>query len=80
MHGQCERARRWASAELDGELSSFERDRDEFAQPSVSAIVNGEPLSLAGRTKPFAESLETLLEVKLQVASVLVDDEMPAPG
>jgi predicted anti-sigma-YlaC factor YlaD len=25
MHGQCERARRWASAELDGELSSFER-------------------------------------------------------
>src|SRR5689334_5535727 len=25
MHGQCERARRWASAELDGELTSFER-------------------------------------------------------
>jgi hypothetical protein len=25
MQGQCERARRWASAELDGELSSFER-------------------------------------------------------
>ena len=25
MHGQCERARRWTSAELDGELSSFER-------------------------------------------------------
>ena len=25
VHGQCERARRWASAELDGELSSFER-------------------------------------------------------
>jgi len=25
MHGQCERARRWASADLDGELSSFER-------------------------------------------------------
>lgn len=25
MEGQCERARRWASAELDDELSSFER-------------------------------------------------------
>jgi hypothetical protein len=25
MQGQCERARRWTSAELDGELSSFER-------------------------------------------------------
>ncbi|HSC48730.1 MAG TPA: zf-HC2 domain-containing protein [Gaiellaceae bacterium] len=25
MQGQCERARRWASADLDGELSSFER-------------------------------------------------------
>jgi predicted anti-sigma-YlaC factor YlaD len=25
MHGHCERARQWASLELDGELSSFER-------------------------------------------------------
>ncbi|MGZ4256648.1 MAG: zf-HC2 domain-containing protein [Gaiellaceae bacterium] len=25
MHGHCERARQWASASVDGELSSFER-------------------------------------------------------
>ena len=25
MSGECERARQWASTELDGELSSFER-------------------------------------------------------
>jgi hypothetical protein len=25
MHGECERAREWASFELDGELSAFER-------------------------------------------------------
>src|SRR5438046_10589321 len=25
MHGKCDRARQWASLELDGELSSFER-------------------------------------------------------
>jgi predicted anti-sigma-YlaC factor YlaD len=25
MHGHCERARQWASADVDGELSTFER-------------------------------------------------------
>ena len=25
MSGECERARQWASTEIDGELSSFER-------------------------------------------------------
>ncbi|MGE5285194.1 MAG: DUF748 domain-containing protein [Actinomycetota bacterium] len=34
-----------------------------YVQPSFAAVVNGEPVALKGRTKPFSESLETTFDV-----------------
>jgi predicted anti-sigma-YlaC factor YlaD len=48
MQGQCERARRWASAELDGELSSFER-----------ALLH-DHLDRCGECRTFADSVTGL--------------------
>ncbi|MUM78656.1 DUF748 domain-containing protein [Pseudodesulfovibrio sp. F-1] len=39
--------------------SSFEALRGEFTQPSCSAVVNGDPVTLEGRTLPFHDSLHT---------------------
>lgn len=39
---------------------------DVFVQPSLSARLNGDPLLLNARTKPFAESHETVLDVALK--------------
>jgi uncharacterized protein involved in outer membrane biogenesis len=38
---------------------------DRYVQPSFSAVVNGEPVAFKGKTKPFAESLETTFDVKI---------------
>ena len=38
---------------------------DRYVQPSFSAVVNGEPVALKGKTKPFAESLETTFDVNI---------------
>jgi predicted anti-sigma-YlaC factor YlaD len=57
MHGKCDRARQWASLELDGELSSFERALLEShleACPSCAefrAEING--LTSALRAAPY---------------------------
>ena len=42
-------------------LSSLDDDRNEYAEPALSAVVNGQPLDLKGRSKPFASSLDTSL-------------------
>ena len=39
---------------------------DVFVQPSLSAKLNGDALLLNARTKPFAESQETILDVSLK--------------
>jgi len=46
-------------------LSNFKQNVDIFVQPSFSATVNGKPFSLSGQTKPFADSLETTLDVNI---------------
>jgi len=38
---------------------------DSFVEPGLSVRVDGTPFVLAGRTKPFTDSLETLLELRL---------------
>ncbi|HEY6097260.1 MAG TPA: DUF748 domain-containing protein, partial [Candidatus Deferrimicrobium sp.] len=38
---------------------------DRYVQPSFAAVVNGKPVGLKGRTKPFSESLETTFDVNL---------------
>lgn len=37
-----------------------------FVQPSFQAIINGTPLVLAGKSKPFSESLESTLSLDLK--------------
>ena len=47
---------------------------DVFVEPALSASVNGTPFSLAGKTRPFAERRETMLEfnvVDQQIAPYL---------
>ena len=39
---------------------------DVFVQPSLAAKINGDPLLLNARTKPFAEAHETILDVVLR--------------
>jgi uncharacterized protein involved in outer membrane biogenesis len=38
---------------------------DRYVQPSFAAVVNGEPIALKGKTKPFSESLETTFGVNI---------------
>ncbi len=37
-----------------------------YVQPSVEALVNGKSISLAGKTKPFANSLETSVDLHVK--------------
>lgn len=37
-----------------------------FVKPEFSAVINGDPYSIKGQTKPFAESLETYLDLEAQ--------------
>ncbi|WP_285906575.1 DUF748 domain-containing protein [Pseudodesulfovibrio pelocollis] len=39
--------------------SSFEALRGEFTQPTCSAVINGDPITLDGQTLPFHDSLRT---------------------
>ena len=39
---------------------------DSYVQPAFKATVNGTPFILVGRTKPFSDSLETVLELDIQ--------------
>lgn len=55
-------------------ISNLPRNVDTFVQPQLSMTVNGTPFSLKGRSKPFANSLETTLAIdidKLDIASYL---------
>ncbi len=47
-------------------VSNFPAQVETFVQPSFSAMVNGAPLALAGRVKPFAETRETVLDLELK--------------
>ncbi|HEY6097660.1 MAG TPA: DUF748 domain-containing protein, partial [Candidatus Deferrimicrobium sp.] len=46
-------------------LSNFRYYVDRYVQPSFAAVVNGKPVGLKGRTKPFSESLETAFDVNI---------------
>ena len=53
-------------------ISNFSNHIDTFVQPHLSAIINGSPFSLKGRSKPFISSLDTVLAIdidQLDVAS-----------
>lgn len=46
-------------------VSNFAQHVDVFVQPSFSATVDGRPIRLQGRTKPFADSLETTFDMHI---------------
>ena len=46
-------------------LSNLRYYVDRYVQPSFAAVVNGKPVALKGRTKPFSESLETTFDVNI---------------
>ncbi|MBU4191868.1 MAG: DUF748 domain-containing protein [Proteobacteria bacterium] len=55
--------------------SSFEGLRKEFTQPEFSAVVNGDPVKLKGRTLPFDDTL--LTEFSLGAVNVDLDQYWP---
>ena len=46
-------------------ISNFRRNVDVYVQPALSATINGKTFNLNGRTKPFADSLETAFELNI---------------
>ncbi|HLN91452.1 MAG TPA: DUF748 domain-containing protein, partial [Patescibacteria group bacterium] len=46
-------------------LSNLPYYVDRYVQPSFSAVVNGDPVSFVGKTKPFTESLETTFDLNV---------------
>ncbi|MDD5563033.1 MAG: DUF748 domain-containing protein [Thermoanaerobaculaceae bacterium] len=47
-------------------LSNLPDETEVFVQPALRASVNGTPVALGGRTKPFAGSRETALDVQFK--------------
>ena len=46
-------------------LSNIPSQIETFVQPGLSAVVNGTRYAVQGKTKPFADSLETTLDVNV---------------
>ena len=47
-------------------LSDIGEDIDKFSEPRLSALINGTPFVLSGKSKPFADSLETDFKLSLK--------------
>lgn len=52
-------------------LSNLPYDIDVYTQPSFSVKVNGTPIELTGRSKPFSNSRETSLDVNINKVELL---------
>jgi uncharacterized protein involved in outer membrane biogenesis len=46
-------------------VSSLPSYSDIFVKPAFAAVVNGTPLEIRGETKPFKDSLETVVQIKI---------------
>jgi uncharacterized protein involved in outer membrane biogenesis len=51
-------------------ISSLSSEADREATPRISALVNGAPLSLTGKLKPFSKELESSVHIALQKLSL----------
>jgi hypothetical protein len=47
-------------------LSNLSSDVQDYVEPSFSALVNGTPFLLHGRTKPFQDTLETSVDINIE--------------
>ncbi|VVD95629.1 DUF748 domain-containing protein [Pandoraea terrigena] len=46
-------------------IANLPADTDIFVQPLLQASIDGSPLRISGQTKPFADSLESTVDIKL---------------
>ncbi len=46
-------------------ISGFPAQVERYVQPELSAVINGAPLQLSGRTRPFGEDLATIIDIQL---------------
>ncbi|HSH14243.1 MAG TPA: DUF748 domain-containing protein, partial [Desulfurivibrionaceae bacterium] len=51
-------------------LSNLPYQVETYIQPSFSAVINGTPFAVGGQSKPFAKSLETVVELKAKGINV----------
>ena len=56
----------WSMDFMHDQLSNLPRSIDTFVQPNLSMTVNGTPFALKGRSKPFADSLDTILAIDIE--------------
>ncbi|MBN1277110.1 MAG: DUF748 domain-containing protein [Deltaproteobacteria bacterium] len=47
-------------------ISSMESHIEVFVSPRFSALINGRPFLISGNTKPFADSFETIVNLRLE--------------
>ncbi|SOD40361.1 DUF748 domain-containing protein [Nitrosovibrio sp. Nv4] len=61
-------------------IANFESDEETWVEPHFSAKVNGAPLTLNGKLRPFTENREATLELKLNDVDLTnIDEYSPIP-
>lgn len=61
-------------------IANFASEQETWVEPHFSASVNGAPLVLAGKTRPFGDKREATLAIKLQDFDLTrVDEYSPVP-
>ena len=61
-------------------IANFENDEETWVEPHFSAKVNGAPLALNGKLRPFTRNREATLELKLNdVDLTRIDEYSPIP-
>ena len=61
-------------------VANFENDEKSWVEPRFSARINGAPLTLEGKLRPFTKNREATLELKLKdVDLVRIDEYSPVP-
>ncbi|WP_090459102.1 DUF748 domain-containing protein [Nitrosospira sp. Nsp1] len=61
-------------------IANFENDEESWVEPHFSAKINGAPLTLGGKLRPFTQNREATLELKLKdVDLTRIDEYSPIP-
>ena len=61
-------------------VANFENDEESWVEPRFSAKVNGAPLTLEGKLRPFTQNREATLELKLKDIDLMrIDEYSPIP-
>jgi uncharacterized protein involved in outer membrane biogenesis len=61
-------------------VANFENDEESWVEPRFSAKVNGAPLTLQGKLRPFTQNREATLELKLKGIDLMrIDEYSPVP-